>query len=101
MKKFFSFIVFALCSLSAMAEEVEIDGLLYELDLNEYSATVHKKNRKHSGDIVIPSTISYNGVQYTVADIGEYAFEKCISITSISIPNSVTNICEYAFSGCM
>lgn len=32
--------------------------------------------------------------------IGEYAFERCIYLDSVVIPESVTSIMDYAFSGC-
>ena len=32
--------------------------------------------------------------------IGSYAFEGCVSLTSINIPDSVTSIRDYAFSDC-
>ena len=34
----------------------------------------------------------------SVTSIGNYAFEYCENITSVTIPNSVTSIGEYAFS---
>lgn len=46
-------------------------------------------------NVVIPDTI--NG--YRVTYIGEHAFSDC-SITSITIPDGVTTIGNYAFSGC-
>ena len=36
----------------------------------------------------------------SVITIGEYAFCVCTGLTSITIPNSVTTIGEYAFSEC-
>ena len=36
----------------------------------------------------------------SVTEIGESAFEYCTSLTSVTIPNSVTTIGNYAFSGC-
>ena len=33
-------------------------------------------------------------------DIGWVAFQSCVSLTSLDIPNSVTSIASYAFTGC-
>lgn len=46
--------------------------------------------------LVIPSTIT----GYTVTAIGDWAFSWCISLTSITIPDSVTSIGDSAFSWC-
>lgn len=80
----------------------------------------------YSGDVVIPSTVTYNGTTYTVTQIGyqafypdedpsyvtsvtlpntitvinQYAFEFCDKITSIKIPSATTTIDNYAFYGC-
>ncbi|MCD7716985.1 MAG: leucine-rich repeat domain-containing protein [Lachnospiraceae bacterium] len=47
-------------------------------------------------DLVIPKTI--NG--FTVIAIGTSAFNKCSSLVSVTIPNTVTVIEDYAFSNC-
>ena len=36
----------------------------------------------------------------SVTGIGEYAFSGCTGLTNVEIPNSVTSIENYAFSGC-
>ena len=48
--------------------------------------------------VTIPSTITDNGVEYTVTSIGDRAFDGNSDIKSITIPNTVTNIGESAFS---
>ena len=47
---------------------------------------------------VIPETVSFNGITYSVTGIGYAAFHKCESLTSASIPSSITTISTHAFS---
>ena len=54
-----------------------------------------------TGSITLPSSVTYNGVTYTVKKIGNYAFQSCNGLTgSLTIPSSVTMIDHYAFDGC-
>ena len=53
-----------------------------------------------SGDVVIPSTVIYNGTTYSVTSIGNSAFSGCSGLTSVTIPTGVSSIGGRAFSGC-
>lgn len=49
------------------------------------------------GDVVIPAELG----GYSVTAIEAYAFERCITLTSISMPDSMKKIGGSAFSGCL
>ena len=84
--------------LSLSAVEVEIDGINYELIAKAKQAKVIAKY--YSGAVVIPESVKYKGVSYAVTSIGDYAFQYCSGLTSVTIPNSVTSIGDYAFQYC-
>ena len=81
------------------AEKVQIGDLYYNLDATNQTAEVAKYSCA-SGDIIIPSSVTYDEVAYTVTSIGYWAFSECTSLTSVMIPNSVTSIGDYAFREC-
>ena len=117
----------------------KVDGICYDLNSTKQTATVtysgYPYNNDYTGaygsslkdrEIVIPSTISYNDVEYTVTaigddafytsgssvlmasitipstvtSIGKNAFWNCTALTTITIPSSVSTIGELAFNGC-
>ena len=84
----------------AFAEEVTINGIKYDVITKAKQATVISGDTKYSGNIVIPSEITYNNVTCSVTNIGSGAFYDCDGLTSITIPNSVTSIEDYAFYSC-
>lgn len=49
----------------------------------------------------IPASVTHNDTTYIVTMIDIYAFHYCESLTSITIPNSITWIGRYAFSNCV
>ena len=65
-----------------------------------YTVEVIRGEIKPSGNLEIPSTVTYNGKAYSVTSIGMFSFEECSGLTSINIPNSVTEIGLRAFAGC-
>ena len=90
------FILIALFTLSVSAEDVEIDGIYYNLISKGNIAEVTGCNHR-SGDVVIPEAVTYNDVAYSVTTIRKNAFTGC-SLNSIEIPSSITKICQEAFS---
>ena len=104
MKKQLLLIVMLLsAAASAFAEEVEINGLRYDVNTVTKEATViwyKNDDNKYEGNIVIPETVLYGGVTCSVTSIGNHTFQACFDLTSVTIPNSVTSIGDYAFYYC-
>lgn len=99
-KKLFTLFFALTTSLGIINASVEINGISYNLDDTELTAEVTSKSPKYADTVVIPSSVEYNTVTYSVTSIGGAAFEYCTGLTSIEIPNSVTSIGDWAFYGC-
>lgn len=112
-KIFLSLLIIAICSISAFADGYflgEYNGtyLLYEIMSNTtvrvtYQLTGEPYNEGIYGtttDVEIPSSITNEGITYSVTEIDGYAFANCTALTSITIPESITYIGWYAFKDC-
>ena len=96
-----------LCATVATAHDIEVGGIFYNITSSANKTVVvtykgssySQYSNEYTGSVVIPESITYNDITYSVISIGERAFYGCSGLTSIVIPNSVTNIGEYAFSG--
>ena len=84
------------------AFDFEKDGIYYMI----YSTTspcnvgVVSGTINYTGSVTIPETVTFNGVTYAVNFITGSAFSNCTKLTSVSIPNTVTEIGEWAFGNC-
>ena len=100
MRKLLFLLVLAILPFVANAA-VEIGGIYYNLSSGETNtASVTSNPNKYSGEVVIPATVTYNEVAYSVTSIGNNAFSNCSGMTSVTIPKSVTSIDYWAFSNC-
>ena len=90
-----------LCSATVHAYDFEVDGIYYNIiSITDLTVEVTNGDNKYSGEIILPSTITYKSKSLRLTRIGYDAFERCTNLTSIEIPNSVTSIGDDAFSGC-
>ena len=99
MKKAYLIFVLLCIYTSAFAVEFTVTGIKYSTTSSNTVQVI--RNGQYSGDIVIPNSVSYKNIEYSVTSIGYDAFSGCSGLTSVTIPNSVTSIGDYAFSGCI
>ena len=76
----------------------EVDDIYYYIGTDNTVRVIPGKT-EYSGDVVIPSSVVYQGNTYRVTNI-DGAFYGCYGLTSITIPNSVTSIGAFAFYEC-
>ena len=81
----------ALMPLAASAYDFEVDGLYFN-KTNEGEVEVVKGDKQYSGDVVVPASITVDGVEYAVTAIGQQAFKFCGYLTSIVISEGVKTI---------
>lgn len=118
MKKILLFLVCISITVHVQAYDFEVknsDGVSYyykfiskedntiSICQNESSTTSTNGHRwtNYQGDIEIPSSVVYEGVEYTVKEIADYAFYVGKEISSVNIPNSIKKIGSYSFYDCI
>lgn len=99
MKKQLLFLVLMMLPMVASATSQIIDGIYYNLDAESQTAEV-AFNRKNpfNGDVVIPATVTFEEVEYSVTGIEARAFMSRSSLTSVVLPNSLKTIGNLAFA---
>lgn len=87
-----------LCNISASAyTEIWQNNIKYTLG-DDGTAAVNGISRITAA--IIPEKVTYDGMEYAVTSIEEYALSFCTSLVSVVIPGSVTSIGDGAFTNC-
>ena len=76
------------------------ENLNYSYILDSGEATVIEGDYSQLTDVVIPSSVSFDGVSYAVKTIGKRAFNNCSNLQSITLNEGLERIDDYAFSAC-
>ena len=82
--------------------EFTVDGVRYSVNSDNKTVTVegYPSGNEPTDQLIIPKSVTYDGISYPVTSIGEDAFYDCSGLTSVTIPNSVASIGDEAFYSC-
>lgn len=87
---------------TAAAYDFEAGGIFYNITSDTTVMVTYETTNynSYSGDVIIPETVTLDGVTYIVTAIGENAFYECSALTSIVISDSVQSLGKNAFVNC-
>lgn len=60
----------------------------------------YMNHRQPTGVVTIPATVEYQGQNYEVTALGEFAFAGCTTLRRVVLPSTVRTIGANAFYGC-
>ena len=100
-------VICLLAATNTMAYDFEYDGCYFDIisETNKTCKITYKnllvETPTYCGDFAIPELVKDDdGTIYKCVAIGHSAFGYCKSLTSVTIPMSVTTIGDYAFVNC-
>ena len=76
----------------------EIDGVYYSIT-SDNEVVVARSEEAYQGVIIVPSTVTYDGVTYTVTGIGYDTFANA-NLSHLVLPVTITAIDNTAFTDC-
>ena len=82
------------------SNKIIITFVVKENDSSGTPTVAISDDKDASGSVSISETVTHNGVEYKVIEIGEGAFQNNTGLTEVSIPASITSIGASAFAGC-
>lgn len=82
------------------AADIVLDGVSYDVvSFNDKTVKLTTISKDKTGEFVIPESIVYNDVSFSVISIGEFAFAGS-NLSNVSIPSTVKEIGVGAFLEC-
>lgn len=86
---------------SVSAYDFEAGGVYYEImDVSNSTCRVVSGDVAYTGDVVIPSYVTFDNEEFAVVSIGDNAFNGCYDLISVSIGENVLELGTKSFIAC-
>ncbi len=108
MKKIFTLVLVLIATVTnLLAYNFQSGDLCYNITSDVAPYTVEVTYEEDSYDnysglttAIIPESVTYNGITYSVTSIRDDAFRYCSSLESVVIPKTVVSVLNGVFSDC-
>lgn len=82
--------------------DFEEGGVFYKITADDEVSVCCETTdyNSYSGQVVIPATVTHDGVTYMVTAVNARAFYNCVGLTEVSLGANLTDIGNNAFQGC-
>lgn len=85
-----------LASMPSLAETFTIGGFKYETLYDGTVSIAKADNAPLNGDVIIPSSVNYQGAMYEVSSVARWGFQN-MNIGKLVLPTTIIEIGQYAF----
>ena len=85
---------------SLHAQAFEQDGIIYQINKDEVSATALSAVDRDVKKIVFPTTVTQYGINYTLTDIEKWGFKNLKSLEEVVFPENLQTVQLEAFADC-
>lgn len=106
MKRLSAFLATLIATIALWAYDFQLGDLCYTItspntvEVSRQAASDNDDNYYGLTTVTIPSTFTYEKTPYTVTAIGDKAFSKCYSLTTVNLPEELITIGTEAFAKC-
>ena len=107
MRKLFFLFLVLIATINLYAYDFQFGDLYYNITSDDEVYTVEVTYQEESAynyimldSAIIPETVTYNDITYSVTSIGKAAFKDCFSLVVVTLPKSIVSIHEEAFYKC-
>lgn len=92
--------ILAMCALQLRAYDFVQNGIYYTVNGTNATVSNNGSTNSYSGNVIIPATVTYDGVTYNVSSIGYQSFKGCTGLTGVSLPEGIVYMMNEAFMNC-